>query len=95
MRGMASIKTAHPAPGNEYTSRARLGPNESLENRETLLRPGKAAPIGIGLFRVFRRHQADIGQIAIALGEVHAVTDNKQVGDGESDVISFDLLHAP
>jgi hypothetical protein len=47
------------------------------------------------LFLIFHWHQANIGQIAITLGEVHAVTDNKQVGDGESDVIGFDLLDAP
>src|SRR5271166_1208118 len=55
----------------------------------------KAMRAGMELFRIFRRHQADIRQIAIALGEVHPVTDDKQVGDGESDVIGFDLLHAP
>src|SRR6185312_13268757 len=41
-----------------------------------------------------RGHQADIRQIAVPLGEVHAVSDDKLVGNGEADVIGVDLFEA-
>ncbi len=40
------------------------------------------------------RHDANVGQIAIALSVVHAVADDEQVGDGEADVVSVDFLDA-
>ena len=47
-----------------------------------------------GLFAAVGGHEADVGEVAVALGEVHAVTDDEEVGDGEADVISFDFLDA-
>jgi len=41
-----------------------------------------------------RRHQADVRQISVALGVVHAVTDDEEVGNGEADIIRVDFLNA-
>jgi hypothetical protein len=39
-------------------------------------------------------HEADVGQVAVALGVVHAVADDEEVGDGEADVVGLDVLDA-
>ena len=39
-------------------------------------------------------HEADVGQVAIALGVVHAVADDEEVGDGEANVVGLDALDA-
>ena len=41
-----------------------------------------------------RGHEADVRQVAVALGVVHAIADDKEVGDGESDIIGVDLFEA-
>ena len=47
-----------------------------------------------GLFRMVGRHQANVGQIPVALRIVHPVADDKQIGNGKAHVIGFDLLQA-
>jgi hypothetical protein len=37
---------------------------------------------------------ADVGEVAVALGVVHAVADDEEVGDGEADVVGGDFLDA-
>src|ERR1035438_5818709 len=39
-------------------------------------------------------HKANIGQVPVALGVVHAVADDKEVGNGEAHIIGLDLLDA-
>ena len=39
-------------------------------------------------------HQADVGQIAVALGIVHSIADDEEVGNGETHLVGFDLLQA-
>ena len=40
------------------------------------------------------RHEADVGQVAIALGVIHSIADDEQVGNGEADVIGVDFFNA-
>ena len=40
------------------------------------------------------RHQADVWQIAIALGIIHAVADDEEVRNREANIIGFNLLQA-
>src|SRR5579871_798680 len=44
------------------------------------------------LFRVIGCHKADIGEVAIALGVIHSVTDDEEIGDGEADIIGLNLF---
>jgi len=40
------------------------------------------------------RHEADVGEVAIALRVVHAVADDEEIGDREADVVRVDLFDA-
>src|SRR6266568_4167784 len=42
----------------------------------------------------FRRKDADIGQITVAFGAIHAIADDEKIFDGESHVVSMHRLHA-
>src|SRR6185437_1939481 len=46
------------------------------------------------LFRIVGRHEADIREVPVALGIIHAVADDEVVGDGESDVVGVDAFKA-
>jgi hypothetical protein len=46
------------------------------------------------LLRVVRGHEADVGEVAVAFGVIHAVADDEEVGDGEADVIGLDFFEA-
>ena len=46
------------------------------------------------LLGVVGGHQADVGQIAIALRIIHSIADDEQVWNGETDIIGVDLLDA-
>ena len=39
-------------------------------------------------------HEADVGEVAIALGVIHAKADDEEVGDGEADVVRIDVFLA-
>jgi hypothetical protein len=39
-------------------------------------------------------HEADVGEVAVALGVVHAVADDEEVGDGEANVVGLDFFDA-
>ena len=40
------------------------------------------------------RHDADIGQVTVALGVVHSIPDDEEVGNGEAYVVCFDFFDA-
>ena len=50
-----------------------------------------AAPV---LFGVVGGHEADVGEVAVALGVIHAVANNEEVGDGEAYIVRFDFFKA-
>ena len=41
-----------------------------------------------------RGKYADIGQVAVLLGKIHAVADDEFIGDSEADIIRLEGLHA-
>ena len=41
-----------------------------------------------------RGHQANVGQVAVALGVVHAIADDEEVGNLEAHVVGHNLLDA-
>ena len=46
------------------------------------------------LFRVVWGHDADVGQVAVALRVVHSVADDEEVGNGKANVVRLDFLQA-
>src|SRR5580698_4588718 len=90
-----SSALAAQAPGNEYTSGPDSWPNKLMQNRAPRLHHLIVRGNGGALLGVAGRHEADVGQVAVALRVVHAIADHEQIGDGEADVICLDFLNAP
>src|ERR1022692_2977138 len=53
------------------------------------------SPFMIRLLGMVRGHQADIGQITIALGVVHAVANDEEIGNREAHVVRIDFFKTP
>jgi hypothetical protein len=48
----------------------------------------------LNLFWMVGGHQANIGQVAVALGVVHSVPNNEEIGNGKAYVVCLNLLQA-
>src|ERR1035441_9855739 len=70
--------------GGETSFRQFYAPDGNLR--------GRIKSFILNLFWMVGGHQADIRQVAVALGIVQAVADNEEVGDGEANVVGLDLL---